>query len=187
MRTRIFEKKMIVFFGIMIVILCICCYVVNKYLLKYVVTVSTNSGNNGEIIIETNKPEKFQTDDGFEYYTLLKDNETIVSITKYVGKEKQLIIPEKINGNKVLLIGDSAFCYCDKIESIEIPEGVSSVGVCAFGGCKKLKTVMIYGEATELKYNCFVDCSDELKIYCKNNSAAEKYAKENSLDYKTIE
>lgn len=187
MRTRLFEKKMIVSFGIMIVILCICCYVMNKYLLKHAVTITVNSSNEGEIIIEKNEPEKFQTDDGFEYYTLLKDNETVVSITKYVGREKQLIIPEKIDGNKVILIGDSAFCYCDKIESVEIPAGISSVGVCAFGGCKKLNTVVIYGETTEIKYSCFIDCSDKLNIYCKSNSLAEKYAKENSLNYETIE
>ena len=67
-----------------------------------------------------------------------------------------------------------------------IPEGITSIGICAFGGCKKMKKIVIYGEKTEIKYNCFVDCSEELVIYCKSNSEAEKYAKENAIDYKAI-
>ena len=48
-------------------------------------------------------------------------------------------------GSKLTSIGDYAFEYCSSLKSIEIPAGVTSIGVNAFYGCSNLNTVYYAG------------------------------------------
>lgn len=47
----------------------------------------------------------------------------------------------EFSGNNLKRIGRNAFMNCIALESIEIPEGVVSVGACAFGMCRNLRSV----------------------------------------------
>ena len=62
-------------------------------------------------------------------YALLDDGSGY-SVTKYAQnlKNPNVVIPMKHNGLPVTSIGNSAFYYCSYVTSIEIPEGVTSIG-----------------------------------------------------------
>jgi hypothetical protein len=64
-----------------------------------------------------------------DYKTLIKNNTAI--ITRYRGREKDVVIPAEINGVPVTGIGDYAFMQ-KQLTSVVIPDTVSSIGIYAF-------------------------------------------------------
>lgn len=88
----------------------------------------------------------------------LIENDTAVLITKYNGSAKKVIIPGTIQGYPVVEIGGGreGFEGNDKIETVVIPEGVTSVA--GFSGCKNLKTVMLPQSLKSIGSNGFSGC-----------------------------
>ena len=84
-------------------------------------------------------------------------------------------------------IGNDAFCGCDNITSITIPDSVTSIGNEAFSACSSLASITIPASVTNIGDLTFWDCSENLIIYCVKNSYAETYAKENDINYKNIQ
>ena len=72
-------------------------------------------------------------------YTISGNN---VTITSYKGTATAVDIPEKINGKTVTKIGDHAFSS-KSIQSVIIPDTVTSLGNYSFYNCKKLKKVTL--------------------------------------------
>ena len=71
-----------------------------------------------------------------------------ITITKYKGDKKKVVIPDKINGTEVTSIGDSAFWNCSSLTSITIPEGVTSIGDFAFDLCLNLTSITLPNSLT---------------------------------------
>ena len=67
-------------------------------------------------------------------------------------------------------------------ESYEIPASVTSIDLYAFMGCENLKKITIPDSVTEIEIGEFHNC-ENLTIYCRSNSEAENYAKENEMQY----
>ena len=57
---------------------------------------------------------------------------TRAKITGYNGTETDLVIPETVEGYKIIAIGDSVFENKAQIVSITIPDSVEEIGSCAF-------------------------------------------------------
>ena len=68
-----------------------------------------------------------------------------VSITKYLGNEENVMIPEILDGHEVVAIGSKAFSYCSAA-TIRIPSSVTEIGKFAFLGCSNLFYVEIHGD-----------------------------------------
>ena len=66
-----------------------------------------------------------------------------VTITKFVGKGKQAVIPRSIEGKPVTGIGNEAFFEGRNLTSITIPDSVTSIGNDAFQSCISLRSVTI--------------------------------------------
>lgn len=49
------------------------------------------------------------------------------------------------------IIGEYAFFYCDKLETVSLPKSLTKIYSNAFGGCEKLKNVIYNGTAQEWK------------------------------------
>ena len=56
-------------------------------------------------------------------------------------------------------IGMSAFMGCTSLESIEIPDGVTGIGVSAFYGCSSLTEIEIPASVTSIGMGAFAGCS----------------------------
>jgi len=59
------------------------------------------------------------------------------------GATGELVIPDTIEGNPVISIGDNAFGDCENLTSITIPESVTSIGIRAFWSCTSLTSITI--------------------------------------------
>ena len=86
-------------------------------------------------------------DDGDEYkldktghfkYELSEEG---LTITSYEGSDKEVIIPDEIDGYKVSVIGKKAFKDNTTMTSVVIPEGVSNIKAEAFYGCNALSHI----------------------------------------------
>ncbi|WP_461256938.1 leucine-rich repeat domain-containing protein, partial [Treponema sp. R80B11-R83G3] len=86
------------------------------------------------------------------YEIVVLDN-AFVTILKYVGSEKNVKIPEKINGLPVTAIEDSAF-YKKELTSVTIPNSVTVIGNWAFYG-NKLTGVTIPNTVTTIGEDAF--------------------------------
>lgn len=77
-------------------------------------------------------------------YELIQLNGNAVQIKKYVGFDKaDTVVPNVIEGKKVLSIGDQAYSNCAGIHTLVISEGIESIGDSAFKSCSNLRTVKL--------------------------------------------
>ena len=98
-----------------------------------------------------------------------------VTITGYKGIDKDLIIPQSIEGKTVVAIAESAFSE-HNIETVTLPEGILSIDWFAFKGCRNLREITLPSTLTYIGYGAFDFCSKGLTIICDDNSYAESYA-----------
>lgn len=90
----------------------------------------------------------------------------------------------------VTSIGDRAFNKCNKLASINIPPNVTSIGDEAFNNCTALKSAVMYDKVTAIGTNLFGlpngSMNNNATIYAPESSYAERYAKDNGIDWKPI-
>lgn len=65
---------------------------------------------------------------------------------------------KSVTVTKDTVIADSAFKDCKSIESITLPDTVTSIGSSAFRGCKSLRSLKIPASVTEIQSYTFYDC-----------------------------
>ena len=143
---------------------------------------------------DTDLVQKVVNNDYIFYY-----NNDIMYLLSYIGSDKELTLPsidkvkevfgdfgdtyeiyeyafyEDANINSVVMpncvtsIGDSAFYNCYSITSITIPDSVTSIGEDAFSNCESLTSITIPDSVTSIGEGAFTLC-DNLKIYCEVES-----------------
>ncbi len=89
-------------------------------------------------------------------YTVL-ENET-VKITEFTGEGRNCVIPSKIDGMNVTVIGQMAFNSCKNLEKLTIPGTVTDIEDYAVAYCPKLSSITV--KAGKLKR---LQCLD---FYC---------------------
>lgn len=110
-------------------------------------------------------------------YTIGGNN---VTITGYVGVDGDVVIPEKIDGKNVTFIDDLAFCRCERLTTIKIPNGVTHIGGLAstdlfaegwgaFSGCCNLASVTIPNSVTIIGDDAFGGCQSLTSITLPSN------------------
>jgi hypothetical protein len=113
-----------------------------------------------------------------DFRTAANEDGTL-TITGYTGRMQNLVIPGELNNRTVTVIGKGAFTYSDissvtlpgsvktiegqslwysKINSIDIPQGVTKIGDQAFSSCASLVSVTIPPGLTEIGNFAFMDC-----------------------------
>ena len=99
-----------------------------------------------------------------------------VTITKYNGEAKTVVIPSELGGKPVTAIGEKAFYQNKTITSVKIPEGVTSIGKQAFFVCSSLKEVRIPEGVTSIGNSAFAQTNlTEVEIP-KSVKNIEQYA-----------
>lgn len=83
------------------------------------------------------------------YYYTMNDDGT-ARIVRYVGSEEIARIPEELKGIKVTAIGDGAFDSNEKVRSISIPDGITTIGNNPFSACSNLGNIQVSPNHTTL-------------------------------------
>ena len=114
----------------------------------WVCFISINMGN-GQLV-SANEYETFQ-DESIVYSII--DTHT-VEVSGYTGNEKELSIPQKVNGYRVTSIGKEAFFYNDVIQKVVLPETIERIGDEAFAG-STLENINLPQTVHEVGYLAF--------------------------------
>lgn len=118
-------------------------------------------------------------------YKILPKNKGIVITGRGTCEDKNIVIPEEIDGIKVVAIDNRAFRTDDKLFSIQIANTIEHIGETAFYDCKNLKYVLIPAEVHIVGRLAFACCKKlehiifgrigqmdwfaEEVFYCSNN------------------
>lgn len=81
-------------------------------------------------------------------------------ITGFSGDGNHATINSKIDGHKVVSIGDSAFVDCTTLESVLFWAEIETIGDYAFAGCTALKEISIPFETTTIGKYAFQGCTN---------------------------
>lgn len=90
-------------------------------------------------------------------YKKAKDGTLI--ITKYIGHEADVCVPEMIGKTAVTVIDDYAFKSCDSMINVIIPNSIISIGELAFESCTNLTSVTIPDSVTSIGNSAFSGCT----------------------------
>ena len=121
-------------------------------------------------------------------YKITKNNH--VSLTKYIGTDKNVIIPESVEiageSYKVLL-GNGAFQNNKTITSVTLGDYITNIPNYCFSGCTSLKTVKIGANTKEIGINAFEGCKKLTKITIPSKvTYIGKNAFQNCTNLKTV-
>ena len=116
-------------------------------------------------------------------YTLYFDG--TATLIGYVGHDKNLTVPEAINGYMLTSIGMEAFAYCTSLTQVTIPDSVTSIGDSAFSGCTTLTKVTIPDSVTSIGGWAFNNCMSLTLLIDSANTYAVQFAKYSKIPYKT--
>ncbi|MCR5458102.1 MAG: leucine-rich repeat domain-containing protein [Clostridiales bacterium] len=85
------------------------------------------------------------------------NNNGEVSIFKYKGSSKDVVVPEKINGMKVTAIEQGAFTG-SLIETVFLPKTIRDVSDGAFSSCSNLNTLVFFDSIETMSDRAFSGC-----------------------------
>lgn len=92
-----------------------------------------------------------------DFVYTVEDN--VATIVDYTGSANALVIPQTIDGRKIVRIGDYALSKKAKLNSIVVPESVESIGSSAFEDSVDLKKVTLPDGVTKIGPSAFYGCS----------------------------
>ncbi len=116
-------------------------------------------------------PDTLASKSEFQYTV---DNDQI-TITGYVGKASDVIVPSSIEGRPVVKIGEGAF-KSTQISNITLPSTLKNIDWFAFSECTLLKTIYIPSSVTSVGYGAFEHCPKTMIIKCSKGSYIEAFA-----------
>ena len=118
-------------------------------------------------------PDDLVASDGTYWYAYKENADHTATITDFLGPVDStkthapytITVPTKLDGRKVIGLGESSFSgiyspdhqkgyillsFCNQIQSVTIPESVTSIGKSAFEHCSNLDSLTINGVATSM-------------------------------------
>ena len=99
-----------------------------------------------------------EEDSAVKDYSYTEVNGEYILLSLYNGKDKNVVIPSKINGKPVKTIGANCFAATE-IESVEIPDSVTEIWDSAFFHCKTLSKITLSKNLTAIAPKTFEGCS----------------------------
>ena len=97
-------------------------------------------------------------------FTYSLDDDRNATITGYTGNVSALVIPDEIDGHKVVKLGNGVFKKHQEIVSVQIPDLITSIGVSAFRDCSNLENVNLPKNLISIGNRAFVRCTKIGKI-----------------------
>ena len=104
------------------------------------------------------------------------------TITLINTDKESISIPSVIDGHAVVGIGSEAFAS-KKVKRIVLEDGIESLDWFAFKGCSSLNSISIPESITSIGYGAFDGAPKSFTIECKKDSFAMKYAQSYGIKY----
>ena len=98
------------------------------------------------------------TNEGLKNYTIKKGTRSICDCAFAADYESSPSLQSITIPDSVTSIGDYAFSLCTSLESVTIPDSVTSIGDRAFYGCESLHSITIPDSVTSIGYDTFSFC-----------------------------
>ena len=124
----------------------------------------SSSSSNGSSVEQSSGSNVFSQ--GLEYTLLSNDTYEVSGVGDCTDTE--LVIPNSYNGKTVTSIGGRAFCECESLTSIVIPNSVTSIGTNAFYDCDSLTGVYISSVEAWCNISFGESTADPFKRYSSN-------------------
>ena len=113
-------------------------------------------------------------------YEILNDG--TLRLYQYEGTDTNIVVPDTIDGRKVTVLGNSTFQYftqASDIESVTLPDSLTTIEKNAFYNCEKLKSVTIPPNVSSIGLAAFVEglsesSLTEIKVDPENPYFSEK-------------
>ena len=159
-----------------------CYHLVEVYNLSNL-TITAGSSDNGYVAYYAKKVHNSATDKSIivqqgDYTFAYADGKGY--LVNYTGKDSVITLPSSFtyDGNAVSTyeINDAAFYNCSALNSVTIPNAVSSIGYEAFSNCSKLKSVTIGNSVTSIGDEAFSNCSKLKSVTIGNSVTSIGYA-----------
>ena len=114
------------------------------------------SNSNSNTLNETDDypDEEANPASDFEYM-VRQDGEFV--ITKYIGNDESVVIPRKIDGKAITVLGETSFAGSSVI-SVIMPNTVKYISSGAFDSCKKLKDIQMSSSLITIGLSAFSNC-----------------------------
>lgn len=94
-------------------------------------------------------------------YTVMEDD--TIEITKYIGDETDVVIPRKIEGKEVSIIGSAAFGGSN-IKTLDMPDTVILLESAAFVDCATLTDIQCSRSLITIRSFAFAGCTSLVEV-----------------------
>ena len=109
------------------------------------------------------------------YNETISDNKEVlvrqkeIIITDVKTTQKNIFLPDEIDGCPISDIGDSAFENNDSIEHVTLPKQLKNIRKNAFKNCKNLKTIDITASVNLIEDSSFINCTSLKEVSLFND------------------
>lgn len=109
------------------------------------------------------------------YYETTPDNKEVlirqkeIIITDVQTTQKNVFLPDEIDGCPVSDIGESAFEHNDKIEYVALPKQLKNIRKNAFRNCRNLRTVDVPCSVSVIEEYSFANCTSLKEVSLLND------------------
>ena len=80
------------------------------------------------------------------------------TLSRYKGKDTEVVVPDTLGGAPVTEIGESAFINNATITRVTLPDSVTKISGNAFANCSALTTVELSDNVTSIGGSAFAEC-----------------------------
>lgn len=88
----------------------------------------------------------------------ITETDEICRIDRFEGNDRDVVLPNTINGKPVAVVGAKAFLSCREIERLQLPETVERIEDWAFAHMKSLEEIVLPAKDIFLGKKVFLDC-----------------------------
>ena len=92
------------------------------------------------------------------YVTYNLDGEEFITLTKYMGKKTDVVVPAELDGKTVTEIGEGCFAET-AVVSVTVPDSILVIENNAFAKCAALTSVTLPEQMLYMGYQVFSECT----------------------------
>lgn len=105
----------------------------------------------------------------------IEDNILYFYPEDYTGSS-ELVIPEEVDGQEVLYLGEYSFFDCDVLTTVVLPQSLLEIGDYSFSDCDGLRCIFVPNAVTKIGKSAFMSCTS-LEAICISENVEQIGAK----------